>query len=166
MLIRRICNPASVVLMLVIAVTSCVSDVPYDERVTFPGQRWAAERVLGFTIDSLRHDSGEKFHALLTVRCRDTFRYDTLWLCVSGASLDRVFPRDTVAVPIADGNGNWVGGLPRRGVLERSVRLPLEVDGDGKYEIDVAHCMEADTLSGILGIGIRLEKIDDRNNGR
>lgn len=149
--IERIAALLTAVLLLSAAV-SCVENVPYDSRVSFSDGKWCVDEVLGFRIDSLDASETEGCRMLLTARCRDSFRYDTLWVVVSGASLDRELPRDTVALVFPHAESR------RRGLMGSEALLPYNVTGDGVWEIEVAHCMLPDTLEGVINIGIRLEK--------
>lgn len=141
--------------------TSCDSDMVFEKIEDVPGKEWKADAPISFSVPV--EDTISMQNVLLTVRNGGDYSYSNLFLFVTTTSPSGASVCDTVEVTLADNKGRWYGkGFASyydiRVPYKRMIKFPMK----GDYTVSVVQGMREKTLTGIVKIGVRVEKAKNK----
>ena len=120
------------------------------EFLTLPAESLAYTDTIGFTLSNLDTIPGKSLY--VAVVHSDDYPYSNLWLEVTYEdSLQSVC--DTVAITMADPYGKWQGNAIGS-TYQIEAKACQEISRPGDARVTVRHIMRADTLHGIVRLGV------------
>ena len=139
---------------VMIAFSSCRSDIVYSEFVAIPSGEWD-ENVLP-QFDFHIADQETAYDILLYVRHTERYPYQNMWLFVRGNPQQY---RDTIEFYLADDRGRWLGDK-HHGFIEMPVLLETNYHfpDTGRFYFAVQHGMRDSLLRGVTDVGIEIVK--------
>lgn len=149
----------SALLMLLFSLTACGFQAVYDAQVNLEENKWFKDEAARF--DVVISDTVSLCDFELNIRNNTDYRYSNLYLFLTTRFPNGDITRDTIECVLADKSGNWLGKgwgsvKENRIMLKSRLQFPF----NGKYEFLVQQAMRADTLQGIVGVGLRISKTD------
>lgn len=143
------------ILAITILVTACKPRGNDDSRYeTVPDGAWCYGDTISFPLQLA--DTLVRGNLTLALEHSPQYKYGNVWLELTYATIapdsTATFVRDTMNIPMADGQGNWIGtGLASTYQLETQ---PVEILLDARKPITLRHIMRTDTLKGITRAGL------------
>ena len=146
-----------IILLLLILLLSCNSDVIFTDNVTMQDNVWELSNVPDFSF--LIDDTARLTDVYLTLRSGSDYPYRNLFLFVTISSPDGNIMTDTLEYYLADEKGNWYGkGFGDIHEYSLPYRTNVYFPEKGTYLIKIQHGMRIGDLPGIYDIGLRIEK--------
>jgi len=156
---RSILKVAAII--AVIFFTSCNNDVVFEQNQKIEKSLWDVDKPVVFTAKIT--DTVHAQNVYLNIRNAGTYPFSNLFLFINtrfpGGQLDR----DTAEIMLANADGRWLGkGLgdiwDNRILFKRNVRFPQA----GEYRFELIQAMRMNPLSGMMDVGIRVEKAEEK----
>jgi gliding motility-associated lipoprotein GldH len=145
-----------IVLLTVIA-TGCDRNRVFEKNLRIPDAEWINTNVPYFNVTI--SDTATAHNIYVNVRNSGKYRYSNLYLFITTKAPNGNILRDTLDVILANDRGKWLG----KGIgdiyfnqvpYKRNIRFPYR----GIYTFEIEQAMREDTLSGIMDVGLRVEK--------
>jgi gliding motility-associated lipoprotein GldH len=158
MILLSVRAPIIIILLLVsLVMNSCGFQAVYDAQVNIPNGKWSKDNAVKF--DVVISDTVSSCDFILNLRNTTDYRYSNLYVFLMTRFPNGNVTRDTIECILADHTGRWTGNgwgntKDNQIVLKSGLQFPLS----GNYEFFVQQAMRADTLTGITGVGLRIEK--------
>lgn len=153
----KIQNRASLIVLLIVLLGSCSTDVVFDETLALETQNWNRKRV--FTASVQLNDTITPLNFMITLRNTDDYPYRNLYVFLTTVSPDGQAVRDTIECPLASQKGKWLGkGFG--GVYDSRIiyRYREVLTQPGNYTFNVEQAMRMKDLPGLSEVGLRIEK--------
>lgn len=140
-----------------------MNKVKYSRFVALDPEGWMKMQQCMFDLsedDSLRFaDPRARYNLIVTVRHTTAFPYNNLWL-----NFDELTPADTlrssaVELSLTTPSGAWKGHAVQ-GIYEFTDTVRRAVPLYPGYILYIRHDMPAETLPGILDLGLTVEQAD------
>lgn len=152
----KIKTAAAAVLMAVL-MSACTEGVVYNQYRTVPESGWDMDSSLTFVYEAA--DTIGAYDLILSVRHRDDYRYQNMWLFVNSSSPQGYDRSDTLEFYLADNRGAW---LSQRGLsyyempvlYMQNVRFPVR----GEYHFEVVQGLRDTVLTGVESVGLMIKK--------
>lgn len=141
--------------------SSCDRNKVYEEYIKIDDYVWQNKNTVRFEFEI--QDTSTLHNVYINVRHATIYPYNNLWLFIKSSSPNGTTNIDTVECVLADDKGRWLGDgtgdiwdiqIP----WKMSVRFPIE----GKYIVEYQQGMRIDALPGIMDMGLRIEKKDEK----
>lgn len=140
--------------------TSCSQTDVFEKNTDIPGHKWqyAQQPVFDFSIS----DTAALYNLYIVLRHTDAYRYNNIWINAGTQS-----PGDSVRfqrfdLQLGTDAGGWEGnGMDDIWELRKSITQgPFKFKKKGNYKFIVAQIMRENPLTGIMSVGVRVEKIN------
>jgi gliding motility-associated lipoprotein GldH len=150
---------------VLLCASGCGPEALYADSLGVNAEGWKSAEAAEFrweVSDTVRvHD------LYIDVRNDATYPFSNLYLFVDFTFPNGKTNRDTLAVELADAQGNWLGSgsghvHDHRIVWHDDARFPLQ----GQYAVRIVHAMRRDPLPGITDVGLRVEYAEPEEAGR
>ncbi len=146
-----------IILLLLILLLSCNSDIIFTDNVAMQDNVWELSNVPDFSF--LIDDTAQLTDVYLTLRSGSDYPYRNLFLFVTISSPDGNIMTDTLEYYLADEQGNWHGkGFGDIHEFSLPYRTNVYFQEKGTYLFKIQHGMRIGDLPGIYDIGLRIEK--------
>lgn len=137
--------------------SACDSKRIYDKNIEIENNVWDSAQKVKFEVNITDTVSGN--NVLINLRHAGFYPYSNLFLFINTTFPNGKTTRDTAECILADDNGKWFGkGLgdlwDARILFKRNVRFSQS----GTYIFEYEQAMRVEKLSGIMDIGLRIEK--------
>ena len=157
---KRIKNSLFAALLLctmLVAFSSCKSDIVYSEFIAIPSGEWEENQLPEFAFNIADKESA--YDILLYVRHTERYPYQNMWLFVRGNPQQY---SDTIEFYLADDRGRWLGDK-HHGFIEMPVLLEenYHFPDTGRFYFDVQHGMRDSLLRGVTDVGIEIRKCEN-----
>lgn len=130
----------------------------FEKHVPIPSYSWDYSFHPAFEVHIT--DTSARYNIEVTVRHSESYGFSNLWLLITSA-YEGVRPRTRrVELPLADREGKWLGsGMD--GIFAHRIPIQHEArfDKAGIYRFSFVQDMRVNPLSGIMSVGLRIEKI-------
>lgn len=150
-------NLIGITIVIALLAMACGGNAVYDANIDIPEKGWSSDSLATFSVDISDTLSAH----IIYINIRNTTNYpnSNLFLFVQTNSPSGAMLRDTVEYFLADTRGNWIGkgfGALRDNQIpyKQFVRFPEE----GIYTFSLQQGMRTHSLTGIVSVGIRIEK--------
>lgn len=148
----------SLVLVLSIALISCLDLPEYSESRVVDSEVWASSDTTFFdwTIDN----DSVLYNCFVDVRHSGDYPFSNLYLF-----LDLTYPNgkhrvDTLECTLADKRGRWYGsGLGDIVDHRIEYKTGIQFPATGDYILGITHGMRQDPLDGVTDMGFRIERV-------
>ena len=142
------------IMTIVLALTSCRTDIVYSQFQIIPSGEWYADSVVRFEVPIA--DVSATYRTIVYVRHTERYPYQNMWLFVGNAN-----HRDTIEFYLADDRGRWLGNS-HNGFVEMPVLLDEERHfGDtGTYIFDIQHGLRDSILRGVTDVGLEITRVE------
>lgn len=156
--VRRMRNSRLYPLLLLFALLlSCAEGEVYYRFQHIDKGRWYHDSTMQFHMDSLKLQAGERYDFSFEISTNGAYPYRDVWMQVTHNLTDTILQSDTLHFRIADDYGRWLGnGLGGLNQLSQPLFRSLPLDTASRYVIKLRQVMDADPLSGIEKIGIKV----------
>lgn len=141
-----------------LALSSCDSDMVFEQNRQIPGSVWKAENKIIFETEIM--DTVSLYDLYINIRNSGNFQYSNLYIFVDVFQPEGKIERDTIECILADLQGRWLGKSGSGSVwhnqilFNRKTRFPRE----GKYVFRFEQAMRDKELENIMDVGLRIEK--------
>lgn len=147
------------ILAILVGITSCKSDLYYEEFIKIPGEAWNKDDILSFNVGI--SDTASVYNIYITVRNINRYEYSNLFLFVTTHSPDNKILKDTVEIMLADDQGHWLGrGAASVISLSHPYRQNIRFPIPGIYVFEIEQAMRTDDLKYIADIGVSVEQVN------
>jgi gliding motility-associated lipoprotein GldH len=148
-----------VFLILIIFFGSCSSSYVFNDSTDLPASGWNKNDSVIF--ETVIEDTVIGYDFTVSIRNSVDYRYSNLYFFMLTEFPNGNHTRDTIEFIIADRQGNWLGkgwGSVKENeiTLNKNIRFPLI----GKYKFAFQQAMRADTLEGIVSVGLKISETD------
>ncbi|MBK3517935.1 gliding motility lipoprotein GldH [Carboxylicivirga marina] len=145
-----------VVLIALIAFSSCDKNVVFDQYVTIPDGGWNMDSMAVFKVDI--QSAEQAFDVVLNVRNYSNYPNSNLWLFVDVISPSGNKMQDKVDCILADETGRWLGtGWGSLYHVKVPYQRNVKFAETGQYTFRIVQGMRDEELKGIHNIGLRIE---------
>lgn len=150
----------TVLAVITVLFSSCDDQRVYDKNIDFDSRFWQVDQKPEF--EFVVADSSQSFNLFCNVRNSLDYPYARVFVnWILSDSTGAVMEKDLAQHMLFDektGEPFGQSGLgdiyDHRILLKRDYRFPYR----GKYKVSLEQYMRTDTLSGILAVGVRLER--------
>ena len=140
-------------------VSGCTKTEVFEKNATIPKLEWRYDKQPSFEFTIT--DTTSLYNLYIVLRHTDAYRYNNIWLNVGTQA-----PGDTVRSQRfdlqlgTDANG-WEGtGMGDIWELRKSItRGPFKFNKAGDYKFVISQIMRENPLTGIMSVGVRVEKV-------
>lgn len=144
-------------IFIILFLSSCDSNVVFEENKKFPENRWEQKNNIVFTTEI--KDTLTPHNIYLNVRNAGGYQFSNLFVFFTTQTPTGKRERDTVELTLADPSGKWLGeGLgdiwDNRLLFKDNFLFPEK----GVYTFTLEQAMRFDPLPQLMDIGIRIER--------
>jgi gliding motility-associated lipoprotein GldH len=148
-----------------VCASGCGPEALYADSLGVNAEGWKSAEAAEFLWEV--SDTARVHDLYIDVRNDATYPFSNLYLFVDFTFPNGKTNRDTLAVELADAQGNWLGSgsghvHDHRIVWHDDARFPLQ----GQYAVRIVHAMRRDPLPGITDVGLRVEYAESEKAGR
>lgn len=143
--------------LFILALASCSNQACFTAFEHLPSEIWYRDSALRFDLPV--GDTARSYNLVLDVRSSTDYRFQNLYLFIDIVAPNGAALRDTLECFLADDMGRWLGrghGAIRdnRYLYREGARFAMP----GSYSISVQQAMRVEALTGVAGVGIRMEE--------
>jgi len=142
-----------------VCASGCGPEALYADSLGVDAEGWKSAEAAEFRWEV--SDTSRVHDLYIDVRNDATYPFSNMYLFVDFTFPNGKTNRDTLALELADAQGNWLGSgsghvHDHRIVWHDDARFPLQ----GQYAVRIVHAMRRDPLPGITDVGVRVEYAD------
>ncbi|MEI6264843.1 MAG: gliding motility lipoprotein GldH [Sphingobacteriia bacterium] len=145
-------------LLLIVFLVSCDTIGIFEKNSFFKEHSWSSAVKPSFTFTITDTISLYQIYAI--IRHEDSYRYNNCWLNIITIAPNDTAKSQQVNLLLADNKKGWLGtGMDD--IFDHRIRLtrsPQKLKA-GNYTFTLQQIMREDPLSGVLNVGIRIEKV-------
>jgi len=146
----------SLVLISMLALTSCGDQAYFDEAYSFEKNNWSETDTAHFEIEV--DDTIQPFNFIMTLRTSTQYQFSNIWVYVISEAPDGTKSKVAQRIPLARPDGSWIGRVSGTIVESRlkfdSKPFPMK----GKYTFDIVNATQQENIEEVLDISLRVEK--------
>jgi len=141
---------------------SCTPINLYEQTFAIPAHRWNSSFIPQFAF--VITDTTARYDLAITIRHRDLYHYNNIWLEISLQSPDGNQYRFKTEKQLGTNQAGWLGtGMDdiyehRIPLLNELIENQVSFRKKGKYIVSIKQIMREDPLEQVLNIGLRIEK--------
>jgi gliding motility-associated lipoprotein GldH len=152
---------STIILVLLYSLSSCDSNRIYQKYEKIDNYIWQHNEEIEFKFDV--EDTISNHLLYVQIRHSSNYPYSNLWLEITSQSPTGITSKDSLECIFADKTGKWLGDgagdiWDNQILWKKLVRFPQQ----GTYSIKYRHLMRLKNLPGILDVGFRIDKIDNK----
>jgi gliding motility-associated lipoprotein GldH len=141
--------------------SACNRNKVYEEYIKIDDYVWHNDKNIKFEFDI--EDSLSLYNVYINVRHANFYPYNNLWLFVTSSAPNGAKSVDTIECVLAGNNGKWLGdGLGDIWDFQKPWKLNVRFGYKGKYRIEMEQAMRVDALTGVMDMGLKVEKVELR----
>lgn len=145
------------ILLSALIAVACSNNKVFDEVRSISNDEWGSSDNLKFTVPI--SDTNAAFDISFHFRNSNDYEYSNLWLFVTTEAPTGISLVDTVEFFLADPSGKWLGsGLGSINSMLIPYKSNIRFPHRGIYNFELKHAMRQENLSGIMDVGILIEK--------
>jgi gliding motility-associated lipoprotein GldH len=147
------------VLCTVTLFVSCINNSMYRQSKSVSEDGWNKDSIIQFLVPVV--DTTGKFDIYLSIRNKNDYPHQNLYLFVKTISPRGIFITDTISFLVADDYGTWTGKSISR-IWENNFlfRKNIKFANSGQYIFNIQQGMRYDILKGISDVGIEIKSTD------
>ncbi|HOW09512.1 MAG TPA: gliding motility lipoprotein GldH [Bacteroidales bacterium] len=150
--------------ILVLALTSCNSNVVFTDSVAMKGNTWGLANIASFSFQVTDTLSSNNIYFI--IRTGSSFPYRNIYLFVTTIAPGDKMITDTLQYELADEKGNWYGkGTGDIHELKLPYKSNIYFPSSGEWQVMIQHGMRMEDLRGVYDFGLRVEKNPKKNSG-
>lgn len=155
-MLRRLLAP-----LVLLGFTACADHVVFQADEAIPGGQWHRDQKPAFSFDIT--DTVNRHDLYIDIRHTGEYPFSDLFLFVDLHGPGDRHLRDTVECLLADPTGRWYGkglGFVFADRYEAHVlyKLGNRFPQAGRYSIRLEQAMRTDTLTGVMDVGVSVER--------
>lgn len=151
--------------LIAVFVTACDDTRVYEKNIDFEHQAWMVGHKPEF--EFLIHDTTQKYNIYCTVRNSVSYPFSRIFFTY--------YLQDSIGLVLKKNLVNYTLFDPKTGEPEGTSglgdiydhQIPLvsnhKFPDPGTHKIKFEQFMRKDTLDGVLAVGVRVEKVEDKN---
>ncbi|MBC8342817.1 MAG: gliding motility lipoprotein GldH [Bacteroidetes bacterium] len=145
-------------LVALFVTSSCTKSLIYQKHKKIPDFNWTYEYAIPFNFTI--KDSLSKYNTFFNLRTSSRYPYSNIWIRVKKFDRNGAMISDKkYEFILADIDGRWFGqGLGD--IIDNKIPLEKSIlfEHSGEYSYYVNHEMRSNTLTGIMDVGLSVEK--------
>lgn len=144
--------------LLGLFLVSCSSGVAFVSVFDMPRDRvWSRQERVEFLFTPT--DTLSEHRIDLILRHGRDFRFGELMLEITTRTPELLYWTDTVKLKLTDANNEWVGrNFDTHYDFGINYRRAVKFETEGEYVIKIKHLEPKDSLSGVMALGLIIEK--------
>ena len=166
---KALLNKFYSLLLIIIVLASCQTIDIYEKTASFPSHAWKSAERPTFTFEIT--DTTSLYNIYFVLRHKDAYNYNNIWVNLLANGPADSIQKLGLELPLANKEG-WLGtGMDD--LFEHRIRIGNEIgklgfvkpgaDGfhftkPGDYTFTLEQIMRDDPLTGVMNVGLRLEK--------
>jgi gliding motility-associated lipoprotein GldH len=154
----------SIIILIFVAIfvlTSCDRNKVYEEYIEIDNNVWLSSNVVKFEFEI--DDTAALHNVYINVRHAAGYQFNNLWLFVKSSAPNGQTSIDTLECVLSDKKGKWLGdGMGDIYDMQLPWRLNVRFPVKGKYTVEYRQGMRIDALPGIMDMGLRVEKAEEK----
>ena len=147
------------ILLLTLSFFSCKNVDLFEKNTPIPGFKWQA----AFDISGSFHiaDTVSAYNIYIVIRHTDAYAYNNIWLNAELQAPGDSDKQQKINLSLGNDAQGWEGvGMNDIWEVRKLISGgPRRFQQTGEYHFNIAHIMRDDPLSGIMSVGLRLEKL-------
>ncbi|MDR2835482.1 MAG: gliding motility lipoprotein GldH [Bacteroidales bacterium] len=153
-----------VIIFCSLLTTSCNKNKIYEKYEKIDHYVWSSDSIITFSVEI--DDTASLYNLDLLIRHANFYPYSNLWLTANIIRPNFSYAIDTIECILAEDNGKWLGdGL---GDIWDYTKYWKQQNSTifkqkGKYIFQINQLMRTEKLSGIMEIGLKIEKFQYQN---
>lgn len=134
-----------IILLMAYLLTSCNSDVIYEDMKNINVSGWNYAQSIDFSFDA--PDTVQSYNLIFDLRITSSYRYRNLWLFIKTHEPDGFTHIDTINCPIAYPDGRWIGS-GMGDLIDNPILIhpQFKFTKLGEYTLSVRHGMRNNDL--------------------
>lgn len=146
-------------ILLLFSFTACDNQRVYEKWVDVEDFVWSQDSSYVFEFDIT--DSLALYNVNFGLRHLNQYPYQNIWLLSTLEGPDSLVYSDTIQYVLADEHGMWYGKRSA-GINNYVKRMysALPFIHTGHYKITLSHGMREQLLTGVSGVGVRIENYE------
>ena len=146
------------ILILLLLLPSCKSNVVYTDSYMMPEKTWRLMDIPSFKIQIV--DTISSNNVSFSIRTGSSYPFRNIYLFVTAISPDGKNITDTLQYNLANEKGKWYGnGFGDIHELNLPYKSNVFFPVKGTYKFKIQHGMRIEDLKGVYDFGLRIEKI-------
>ena len=149
-------------LLLITGNFSCTPLNLYERTVAIPAHEWKSSFIPQFYF--LINDTSARYDLSITLRHRDLYHYNNIWLQINLLSPDGKQYNFQTEKQLGTNESGWLGtGMDD--IYEHRISLQKELIENGvslrkkgRYTLSIKQIMREDPLEQVMNVGLRIEK--------
>ncbi|MEN9859311.1 MAG: hypothetical protein RIT50_1433 [Bacteroidota bacterium] len=149
-------------LLLITGNFSCTPLNLYERTVAIPAHEWKSSFIPQFSF--LINDTSARYDLSITLRHRDLYHYNNIWLQINLLSPDGKQYNFQTEKQLGTNESGWLGtGMDD--IYEHRISLQKELIENGvslrkkgRYTLSIKQIMREDPLEQVMNVGLRIEK--------
>jgi gliding motility-associated lipoprotein GldH len=149
-------------LLLITGNFSCTPLNLYERTVAIPAHEWKSSFIPQFSF--LINDTSARYDLSITLRHRDLYHYNNIWLQINLLSPDGKQYNFQAEKQLGTNESGWLGtGMDD--IYEHRISLQKELIENGvslrkkgRYTLSIKQIMREDPLEQVMNVGLRIEK--------
>jgi gliding motility-associated lipoprotein GldH len=149
-------------LLLITGNFSCTPLNLYERTVAIPAHEWKSSFTPQFSF--LINDTSARYDLSITLRHRDLYHYNNIWLQINLLSPDGKQYNFQTEKQLGTNESGWLGtGMDD--IYEHRISLQKELIENGvslrkkgRYTLSIKQIMREDPLEQVMNVGLRIEK--------
>lgn len=146
----------SLVLVSMLALTSCGDQAYFDEAYSFENNSWSETDTAHFEIEV--DDTIQPFNFIMTLRTSTQYQFSNIWVYVISEAPDGTKSKVAQRIPLARPDGSWIGRVSGT-IVESKLKFDSKpFPMKGKYTFDIVNATQQENIEEVLDISLRVEK--------
>jgi gliding motility-associated lipoprotein GldH len=141
-------------LIALFVVTSCDSDVIFEENQSFENNVWSYDDVKSFSFEL---DSMTPVKMYLNLRTTIDYEFSNIYMYLHSAYPNGYEDIDTLEFFLAQPDGKWLGEVSGTVVENQALITQGYFSDPGEYTFKLEQAMRDNDLSEVLDVGLRVE---------
>lgn len=149
-------------ILIALFLIGCDEQKVYEKNLSISNAQWERNEkaIFQFTIS----DTTSLYNLYLNFRHAGDYPYNNLYLFTKLRSPEGKVARDTAQMIFADKKGRWLGkGIGDIYDYQFKFKEAFMFPRNGEYSVEIEQAMREKTLVNVTDIGIRVEKIKNKN---
>ncbi len=144
--------------------TGCRQLDIYEKNTVIPRYEWSAAFRPSFEFNIT--DTSAAYQLLLVLRHTDAYRYNNIWLQLTGVynGKDTLLKMPHLELQLGNDEHGWEGtGMDDIWEVRKPVSNgPIQFRKPGRYQFQIAQIMRENPLPNVMSVGLRVEKVRPR----
>ena len=147
------------ILLTFFGTLSCEKDVLYEKRYSFNDHSWGGGESPAFGFRA--NDTSSAYNFVLTLRTTTDYPYSNLWVFMYTQNPNKTVHKDTLNLPLAKPNGEWVG-KNTGSIVENEYLIGFnkKFPAKGVYSVRFEQAVMEPNVDNVLDLSFKVSKVN------